>query len=130
MRKGDAALRSALCEPALLGVGTLGTCINARFRRFRRRFGAQSEDKTLFTVAHTLVVIICNVLATDGATWVDLGPDWFQQRDDTQAHVPALSDDSSDSASSSMPSPLLESRPGLGCAPALTPTATYFVSGG
>jgi hypothetical protein len=41
-------------------------------------------------VAHTLVVIVWNVLSTDGATYVDLGPDWFQQRDDTQAHVRRL----------------------------------------
>ena len=59
-------------------------------RRFRRRFGAKSEGKALFAVAHTLVVIIWNVLATDEATYVDLGPDWFQQRDDTQAHVRRL----------------------------------------
>ncbi len=89
-RKGNAALRAALCEAAWVGVRTQDTYINAQFRRFRRRFGAKSEGKALFAVAHTLVVIIWNVLATDGATYVDLGPDWFQQRDDTQAHVRRL----------------------------------------
>ena len=89
-RKGNAALRSTLCEAAWAGVRTRDTYINAQFRRFRRRFGAKSEGKALFAVAHTLVVIIWNVLSTDGATYVDLGPDWFQQRDDTQAHVRRL----------------------------------------
>ncbi len=89
-RKGDAALRSALCEAAWAGVRTRETYINAQFRRFRRRFGAKSEGKALFAVAHTLVVIIWNILATDDATYVDLGPDWFQQRDDTQAHIRRL----------------------------------------
>ena len=41
-------------------------------------------------MAHTLVVIIWNILATEGATYIDLGPDWFERRDDTQAHIRRL----------------------------------------
>jgi hypothetical protein len=75
-----------LGRPSSTGPGIVGY----QFRRFRRRFGAKSEGKALFAVAHTLVVIIWNVLAIDAATYHDLGPDWFQQRDDTQAHVRRL----------------------------------------
>jgi transposase len=89
-RKGNAALRVALCEAAWSGVRQGDTYIGAQFRRFRRRFGTRSEGKAIFAVAHTLVIIIWHVLASSDATYQDLGPDWFAQHSDTQAHVRRL----------------------------------------
>lgn len=60
-----------------------------RFRRFRRRFGTRCEGKAIFAVAHTLVVIAWRILASDGLTYRELGPDWFDRRD-TEAHVRRL----------------------------------------
>jgi hypothetical protein len=30
------------------------------------------------------------VILNKGATYIDLGPDWFERRDDTQAHIRRL----------------------------------------
>ncbi len=89
-RKGNGALRVALCEAAWAGVRTKDTYISVQFRRFRRRFGTRSEGKAIFAVAHTLIVIAWHILAYDDITYVDLGPDWFDRRNDTEAHVRRL----------------------------------------
>ncbi len=89
-RKGNAALRVALCEAAWSAVRTRDTYLSVQFRRFRRRFGTRSEGKAIFAVAHTLVVIVWHVLASPDATYEDLGPDWFTSHSDTQAHVRRL----------------------------------------
>ena len=91
-RKGDAALRSALCEAAWSAVRTRDTYLAAQFRRFSRRMGKHNEGKAIFAVAHTMVVIIWHVLA-DNVDYQDLGGDYFERRDPTveiRRHVSAL----------------------------------------
>ena len=89
-RKGNAALRVALCEAAWAGVRKNDSYLGAQFRRFQRRFGKKAEGKAIFACAHTLIVIIYHVLAEDDAVFEDLGADWFQRRSDTQAHTRRL----------------------------------------
>jgi transposase len=89
-RKGNAALRSALCEAAWAGVRKNDSYIGAQFRRFQRRFGRRAEGKAIFAVAHTLVVIVWHVLADDDAEYQDLGADWFERRNDSAAHTRRL----------------------------------------
>jgi transposase len=91
-RKGDAALRVALCEAAWSAARTKDTDLAAQFRRFSRRMGKRNEGKAIFAVAHTLVVIIWHVLA-NGVSYKDLGSDYFDRRDATveiRRHVAAL----------------------------------------
>ena len=89
-RKGNAALRVALCEAAWAGVRKNDSYPGAQFRRFQRRFGPKAEGKAIFACAHTLVVMIRNILAEDDAVFEDLGADWFERRTDSAAHTRRL----------------------------------------
>ncbi len=88
-RKGNAALRTALCEAAWSAARTKDTYLQAQFRRFCRRFGKKGESKAIFAVAHTLIVIIWHVLH-DEVDYQELGADWFERRADTEAHARRL----------------------------------------
>lgn len=83
-RKGDAALRSALCEAAWAAAHTKDGYLPAQYRRFLRRFGKKQEGKAIFALAHTLVVIIWHVLS-EGCDYEDLGGDYFDRRNDAAA---------------------------------------------
>jgi transposase len=89
-RKGNGALRVALCEAAWAGVRKNDSYLGAQFRRFQRRFGKKAEGKAIFACAHTLIVMIYHVLAEDDAVFEDLGAHWFQRRSDIQAHTRRL----------------------------------------
>ena len=91
-RKGDAALRVALCEAAWPAARTRDTYLAAQFRRFSRRMGKKNEGKAIFAVAHTMIVIIWHVLANNVA-YDELGGDYFDRRDtaaETRRHVADL----------------------------------------
>ena len=88
-RNGNAALRTALCEAAWASARTRDTYMAAQFRRFCRRFGKRAEGKAIFAVAHTLVVIVWHVLAND-CDYQELGPDYFEGRNDAAAHARRL----------------------------------------
>ena len=88
-RKGNAALRTALCEAAWCAARTKNTYLAAQYRRLCRRFGKNGEAKAVFALAHTMLVIIWHVLATD-TDYIELGPDWFDRHTDTQAHTRRL----------------------------------------
>jgi transposase len=84
-RKGNACLRAAPCEAAWAASHTRDSYLAAQYRRFKRRFGTRSEGKAIFAVAHTMIVIVWHILSTDGATYHDLGPDYFERRNDAAA---------------------------------------------
>jgi transposase len=91
-RKGDAALRVALCEAAWSAARTKDTYLAAQFRRFSRRMGKRNEGKAIFAVAHTMIVICWHVLANN-VDYDELGGDYFDRRDtttETRRHVAAL----------------------------------------
>jgi transposase len=83
-RKGDASLRTALCEAAWAASHCKDGYLPAQYRRFLRRFDKKNENKATFAVAHTLIVIIWHVLH-DGVDYDDLGGDYFEQRNDAAA---------------------------------------------
>jgi transposase len=83
-RKGDAALRAALCEAAWAAAHTRDGYLPAQYRRFLRRFGKKNENKAVFALAHTLIVIIWHVLA-EGCEYADLGGDYFDKRNSAAA---------------------------------------------
>jgi transposase len=88
-RKGNAALRAALCEAAWCAARTRNTYLSAQFRRFCRRFGKKGEAKAIFAVAHTMLAIIWHVLHDD-IVHQDLGGDYFERHTDTEAHTRRL----------------------------------------
>ena len=83
-RKGNPALRSAMCEAAWAAAHGRDNYLAAQFRRFKRRFGTKGETKAIFAVAHTLIVIAWHVLA-NACTYDELGADFFERRIDTEA---------------------------------------------
>jgi transposase len=83
-RKGDEALRTALCEAAWAASHGQSTYLSAQYRRFIRRFGTKNEGKAIFAVAHTLIVIIWHVLK-EASTYEELGADYFARRTDAEA---------------------------------------------
>lgn len=83
-RKGNAALRTALCEAAWAAGHTKSGYLPAQYRRFCRRFGKRNENKATFALAHTLIVIIWHILA-NGVDYQDLGDDYFDRRHDAAA---------------------------------------------
>lgn len=83
-RKGNPALRSAMCEAAWAASHSKDTYLTAQFRRFKRRFGTRGETKAIFAVAHTMIVIVWHILASDAA-YTELGADFFERRTNTKA---------------------------------------------
>ena len=88
-RKGDAALRTALCEAAWSAARTRDTYLAAQFKRFSRRFGKRNEGKAIFAVAHTMLVAIWWML-TNNVDYQELGGDYFEQRTDQAAQTRRL----------------------------------------
>jgi transposase len=83
-RKGNPALRAAMCEAAWAASHGKDTYLAAQFRRFKRRFGTKGETKAIFAVAHTMIVIVWHLLASD-CTYEELGADFFERRTNTEA---------------------------------------------
>jgi transposase len=83
-RKGNPALRTAMCEAAWAASHTKDTYLAAQYRRFSRRFGTRGQAKAIFAVAHTMIVIVWHLLANQ-CRYDELGADYFQRRVDTDA---------------------------------------------
>ena len=88
-RKGNAALRTALCEAAWSAAKTRDTYLAAQFKRFSRRFGKRNESKAIFAVAHTMLVGIWWMLSNN-VDYEELGGDYFEQRTDQAAQTRRL----------------------------------------
>ncbi|MBO0876876.1 MAG: hypothetical protein J2P19_26165, partial [Pseudonocardia sp.] len=77
-------VKPVLMEAAWSPVRTDGR-LRARYHRLVPRFGGYrnpgAKRKAIFAIAHTLIVIIWNVLATDSA-YTDLGADFYVHRND------------------------------------------------
>ena len=83
-RKGNPALRTAMCEAAWAASHGKDGYLPARFRRFKRRFGTKGDTKAIFALAHTMIVIVWHVLH-DNVDYHELGADFLERRTDTQA---------------------------------------------
>lgn len=82
-RKGDAALRAALCESAWAAARTR-TYLGAQYRQLARRFGKKGEAKAAFAVGHSILVIVWHVLH-DEVDYQELGADYLDKRHDSDA---------------------------------------------
>jgi transposase len=76
-RKGNRALRTALVEAAKAARRTRGTYLGAQYQRLAARRG---PNKAAIAVAHSILIIAYHLLQ-DGGTYDDLGPDFFDRRD-------------------------------------------------
>jgi transposase len=76
-RKGNRALRTALVEAAKAARRTRGTYLGAQYHRLAARRG---PNKAAIAVAHSILIIAYHLLQ-DGGTYDDLGPDFFDRRD-------------------------------------------------
>jgi transposase len=82
-RKGDAVLRSALCESAWTVSRTRGY-LGSLYRQLHRRFGKKGENKAAFAVGHAILVIVWHLLH-DERDYQDLGADFLDRRHDAEA---------------------------------------------
>jgi transposase len=82
-RKGDAALRAALCESAWVVSRTNGY-LGSLYRHLHRRFGKKGEAKAAFAVGHAILVIVWHLLR-DERDYEDLGADLLDRRNDAEA---------------------------------------------
>jgi transposase len=76
-RKGNRALRAALVEAAQAAGRSKRTYLGAQFRRLAARRG---KKKAAVAVGHTILVIVYHLL-TEGTSYQDLGPQYFDERD-------------------------------------------------
>lgn len=51
---------------------------------FKRRIGTKNEGKAIFAVAHTMIAIVWHLLH-DTSGYTELGVDYFDKRNDTDA---------------------------------------------
>jgi transposase len=91
-RKGNQHLKPLLVEAAWSAVRTNGR-LRARYHRLVLRFGGYrnptAKKKAIVATAHTLGVIIWNVLATD-TTYTDLGANFYDRRHDPERETQRL----------------------------------------
>ena len=85
-RHGSTWLRRALVEAARSASRTTNSRLGARYRAIARRRG---PNKAAVAVAHTMLTIIWHVLST-GETYEDLGPEYYERRNDPQRHARQL----------------------------------------
>jgi transposase len=76
-RQGNPALRRVLVEAAHAAAHTKHTYLSAQYHRLARRLG---KKKALIAVAHSLLVIIYQVL-TEDVDYQELGGNYFDERD-------------------------------------------------
>jgi transposase len=91
-RKGNQHLKPMLVEAAWSAVRTNGR-LRARYHRLVLRFGGYrnpaAKKKAIVAIAHTLIVIIWNVLAND-SPYTDLGAEFYQRRTDPERETRRL----------------------------------------
>lgn len=91
-RKGNQHLKSLLVEAAWAAVRTNGR-LRARYHRLVLRFGGYrnpaAKKKAAIAIAHTLIVIIWNVLTTD-TPYTELGADFYDRRTDPERETRRL----------------------------------------
>jgi transposase len=91
-RKGNQHLKPVLVEAAWSAVRTNGR-LRARYHRLVVRFGGYrnpaAKKKAIIAIAHTLIVIIWNVLA-DNTPHADLGANFYDRRTDPERETRRL----------------------------------------
>ena len=83
-RKGNRALRSALCEAAWSATRCNTGYLPAQYRHLMRTFGKNGQTRAVFAVGHSILVIAWHLLANNCA-YDDLGAEHFSRHTDPEA---------------------------------------------
>jgi transposase len=83
-RKGNRALRAALCEAAWSASRGKTGYLPAQYRHLLRTFGSKGQTRAVFAVGHSILIIVWHLLAND-CDYHDLGPDHFTRHNDPEA---------------------------------------------
>jgi transposase len=83
-RKGNRALRAALCEAAWSAARGKSGYLGAQYRHLLRTFGSKGQTRAVFAVGHSIVIIAWHLLARD-CDYQDLGAEHFTRGQDPQA---------------------------------------------
>ncbi|MEO7130521.1 MAG: transposase [Dermatophilaceae bacterium] len=73
---GNKYLARSLGQAAVMA-GHSDTVLGARYRRIARRRG---KPRAIVAVGRSILVAIWHILSTPGATFIDLGPDYYDSR--------------------------------------------------
>ena len=83
-RKGNQALRAALCEAAWAAAHGKTGYLPAQYRHLMRTFGKKGQTRAVFAVGHSILVIAWHLLAND-CDYTDLGAEHFTRNADPEA---------------------------------------------
>ena len=83
-RKGNRALRAALCEAAWSAARTKTGYLPAQYRHLMRTFGKKGQTRAVFAVGHSILVIAWHLLANH-CDYHDLGAEHFNRHTDPEA---------------------------------------------
>jgi transposase len=83
-RKGNRALRAALCEAAWAAAHTTSGYLPAQYRHLMRTFGKKGQTRAVFAVGHSILVIAWHLLAKD-CDYTDLGEAHLTRHNDPEA---------------------------------------------
>jgi transposase len=83
-RKGNRALRAALCEAAWSAARTKTGYLPAQYRHLMRTFGRKGQTRAVFAVGHSILVIAWHLLANN-CDYHDLGAEHFNRHTDPEA---------------------------------------------
>jgi transposase len=83
-RKGNRALRAALCEAAWSAARTKTGYLPAQYRHLMHTFGKKGQTRAVFAVGHSILVIAWHLLANH-CDYHDLGAEHFNRHTDPEA---------------------------------------------
>ncbi|GAC1353961.1 MAG: IS110 family transposase [Acidimicrobiales bacterium] len=78
-RHGDSWVQRQLAVAAMAASRTKGTYLSTQYHRLAGRRGKRRARKA---VGHSILVAVWHILSSEGVTYHDLGPDWFDRRND------------------------------------------------
>jgi transposase len=80
-RKGNRALRAALCEAAWAATRCKDGYLPAQYRHLLRTFGKKGQTRAVFAVGHSILIIAWHLLATN-VDYADLGSEHYARNAD------------------------------------------------
>jgi hypothetical protein len=83
-RKGNRALRAALCEAAWAATRCKDGYLPAQYRHLLRTFGKKGQTRAVFAVGHSILIIAWHLLATN-VDYADLGSEHYARNADPEA---------------------------------------------
>jgi transposase len=83
-RKGNRALRAALCEAAWAAARSNSGYLPAQYRHLLRTFGKKGQTRAVFAVGHSILVIAWHLFAND-CDYADLGAEHLSRHSDPEA---------------------------------------------